>query len=384
MIHKVKISHICTDDEYVELGEWKVKEYDFVRKGDILCLIEASKVTVEILSDYEGYVLEMAAEGSFIKDNDFICIISDSIGDEVFDDIKKIEREGAKLKATKKALKLANEYNVDLNRISAVGVIKERDIIEYLKKEEIGLINKGSEDEYEMPELTKKLGVRIKSIEKFSSFQLSLSRRVSESFHSNAKSDFVIEVKIDNLLKHIDSIMRNTNMIVSISDSLIKITAETLQVLPIFNSFYYKDSIVYYDEINIGFTVDLENKLIVPVIKDVLNLSALEVVKRANLLKMKALKNQIDLSELRSGTFTITSLEKSGISFFTPIINKHQSAILGIGAQRDSFNLFGDKVVKGKVLFLCLSIDHRFANGTAAAKFLGLLKEKIENCSIVD
>jgi pyruvate dehydrogenase E2 component (dihydrolipoamide acetyltransferase) len=151
-----------------------------------------------------------------------------------------------------------------------------------------------------------------------------------------------------------------------------KALVETLKKHPIFNSSLDEatQEIVIKEYFHIGVAVDTEQGLIVPVLRDVDKKSVLELSKELEQLAQKARDRKVTADELKGGTFTISNQGAIGGAHFTPIINRPEVAILGLGrgalkpAARDG------KVEIRMMVPLGLSYDHRVIDGGAAARFI--------------
>ena len=161
----------------------------------------------------------------------------------------------------------------------------------------------------------------------------------------------------------------------------LKAAAAALKKYPIFNSSLDEAAgeIVYKEYFHIGIAVDTEAGLIVPVLRDVDRKGLLDLAVELNELVEKTRQRKISLEELQGGTFTISNQGGIGGGHFTPIINKPEAAILGLGR-----GALRPMVKKGKVesrlmLPLCLSYDHRLIDGAAAVRFMNELVQALEN-----
>ncbi|MBI2927209.1 MAG: 2-oxo acid dehydrogenase subunit E2 [Verrucomicrobia bacterium] len=129
---------------------------------------------------------------------------------------------------------------------------------------------------------------------------------------------------------------------------------------------------------HIGVAVDTEAGLIVPVIRDADKKSLLELSKDLSELGEKARQRKVSLEELKGGTFTISNQGGIGGGHFTPIINKPEVAILGLGRSALKPVVRGGKIEPRTLLPLCLSYDHRVIDGGQAARFIVDLVQTLE------
>jgi pyruvate dehydrogenase E2 component (dihydrolipoamide acetyltransferase) len=165
----------------------------------------------------------------------------------------------------------------------------------------------------------------------------------------------------------------------SYTDFMIKLAAAALQKHPNLNACWAEDRIVLSEGIHVGFAVDTEAGLFVPVIRDVPLLSLKEVTARSTELTQRARQRKLAAAEMQRGTFTVTNLGSFGIDAFTPIIHFPQCAVLGVGRIERRPVVKDDLIVARDQLTLSLTFDHRLIDGAPAARFLQLLSQFVEN-----
>ena len=153
---------------------------------------------------------------------------------------------------------------------------------------------------------------------------------------------------------------------------VLKALVETLKKHPIFNSSLDEvaQEVVIKEYFHIGIAVDTEQGLIVPVIRDADKKSVLDLAKELEQLAQKARDRKVTAEELKGGTFTITNQGAIGGAHFTPIINKPEVAILGLGRGAMKPVARDGKVEVRMMTPLGLSYDHRVIDGGAAARFM--------------
>jgi pyruvate dehydrogenase E2 component (dihydrolipoamide acetyltransferase) len=161
---------------------------------------------------------------------------------------------------------------------------------------------------------------------------------------------------------------------------LLKGIVVALKKHPIFNSSLDEaaNEIVFKDYIHLGIAVDTESGLIVPVLRDADKKSVLEIAKELEQLAAKARDRKVTADELKGGTFTISNQGAIGGAHFTPIVNKPEVAILGVGR-----GALQPVVIEGKVEIrlltpIGLSYDHRVIDGGTAARFTVDLKAALQ------
>jgi len=162
---------------------------------------------------------------------------------------------------------------------------------------------------------------------------------------------------------------------------VLKALVETLKKHPIFNSSLDEvaQEVVIKEYFHIGIAVDTEQGLIVPVIRDVDRKSVLDLAKELEQLAQKARDRKVTAEELKGGTFTITNQGAIGGAHFTPIINKPEVAILGLGRGAMKPVVRDGKIEVRMMTPLGLSYDHRVIDGGAAARFMVDLVKAMED-----
>ncbi len=154
---------------------------------------------------------------------------------------------------------------------------------------------------------------------------------------------------------------------------VMKAVAQSLKLHPILNASVDMDSeqIIYKQYVNLGVAVDTERGLVVPVVRDVDQMSIPRIAQSLTALSESARKANFTLNDLRGGTFTISNLGAVGGTYSTPIINPPEVAVLLVGRSRKLPIVGeGDKLDVRLMMPLSLSYDHRIVDGAAAARFL--------------
>ena len=163
-------------------------------------------------------------------------------------------------------------------------------------------------------------------------------------------------------------------------------TVEALEEHPRLNASVDGDEIVYYDDVNLGIAVALEDGLIVPVIRRAQRLSLEGLAAAIADLAERARAKRLEPDEVHGGTFTITNPGQFGAVLATPIINQPQVAILDLEAIVKRPIVVegpeGDSVAIHPMTYLCMSWDHRGLDGADAARFLGSVKDRLESWEV--
>lgn len=160
----------------------------------------------------------------------------------------------------------------------------------------------------------------------------------------------------------------------------LKVIASALKVFPQFNATVdmANEEIIYKRYIHIGVAVDTDRGLLVPVIHNVDQKNIIELATELAQISTKAKNKTLKPEEMEGGTFTITNLGGIGGTYFTPIVNHPEVAIIGMSRSRMEPVWMNDKFEPRLMMPLSLSYDHRLIDGADAARFLRWVVEALE------
>jgi pyruvate dehydrogenase E2 component (dihydrolipoamide acetyltransferase) len=211
-----------------------------------------------------------------------------------------------------------------------------------------------------------------------------ISQRMTENWNAIPHVTQFDEVDITGLMelrkKHADSYEKQGAKL-TLTPFTLKAVVNALKKHPIFNSSLDEvaEEIVFKEYFHIGLAVDTEQGLIVPVVRDVDKKNLITLSKEVNQLAEKARDRKVSMEELQGGSFTISNQGGIGGAHFTPIVNKPEVAILGIGKASLKAMVTKDKQIQPRLMMpLCLSYDHRVVDGGSAARFITDLVQAFE------
>jgi pyruvate dehydrogenase E2 component (dihydrolipoamide acetyltransferase) len=161
---------------------------------------------------------------------------------------------------------------------------------------------------------------------------------------------------------------------------LIKLVASALKQFPKFNSSLdlAGDAVVHKKYVHIGVAVDTPRGLLVPVIRDADVKNVVQIATELNDMAARARDRKLKPDEMRGGTFTVTNLGGLGTTYFSPIVNWPEVAILGVGRAEQMAIWGGGRFEPRLIIPLSLSYDHRLVDGADAARFLRWTAEALE------
>ncbi len=168
---------------------------------------------------------------------------------------------------------------------------------------------------------------------------------------------------------------------------LMRILADALREFPKFNASFSAagKELVQKDYVHIGCAVDTPSGLLVPVVRDCDRKSVAAIAQEISELSEKARTKGLSMEEMAGGCITLTSLGHIGGTYFTPIVNAPELAILGVARARPvAAPGAGGDVVWKTVLPLSLSYDHRVINGVDAAHFVRFVAQRLQDITLED
>ena len=405
---EIKIPNIG-DFKGVEVIEVLVTEGQTLKKNDPLITIESDKSSVEIPSNFDGKIKNLKIKvGDKVSEGDVILILEKSI--ESKEKVKKklvIEKEIKKIQETKpevqktstvqnkvfnissaspKVRKFARELGVDINQVTGSerkGRVVESDVKLFVASKSSNLVNnENRKNEKIKQEFThSEFGeIEIKDIpriKKLSSKYLINSWTTIPHVTNHDEADIT---ELEEFRTSLTDIYTGEKKKITPLAFIVKALTASLKKFPNFNSSI--DDIEggkmtvkkYY---HIGIAVDTPNGLMVPKLRNADNKNISLISSELKSLSDQCRNLKIDKKELFGGSMTITSLGGIGGSFFTPIINFPEVAILGIGRSEKKQVFLNGKFVTRTMLPLSLSYDHRIIDGAEAARFNNELKENL-------
>lgn len=397
-----------------------VKVGDVVEVDQAILEIETDKATIEVPTTIAGKVVEVLIKaGSKAKVGDVVIKIeTGAVAEESKQaEVKKEEEnESPKVEVKKEAVptgelaslqaaeldnqppilkgaapaapsvrRIAREIGVDINKVPGTGPngrVSMDDVKAFSKKTHESYSQGGGSGlnikSESLPDFTK-FGainkVEMTNIRKKTADHLSYAWATIPHVTQFDKADITLLEKTRKELN------KNSEVKLTVTAILVKVIVEALKKFPQVNSSIdmEKKEIIYKNYFNIGVAVDTEFGLIVPVIKNSDKKSLTEISIDMNALAEKARNKKIGLDDLQGGSFTISNLGGIGGTYFTPIVNSPEVAILGVsrGSLEPVWNGYG--VFEPRLMLpLSLSYDHRIIDGADAIRFLRFVVEALE------
>ncbi|WP_129725165.1 2-oxo acid dehydrogenase subunit E2 [Mycoplasmopsis citelli] len=182
-----------------------------------------------------------------------------------------------------------------------------------------------------------------------------------------------------------DLVLKSENVKLTFLPYILKAVAVALKEFPKFTAKYNetKSTLDFPGVINLGFAVDTEAGLMVPVIPGADQLSVIDLAKEIMRLAQAARTKTIKPAEMKGAGFTVTNYGSVGSLFGVPVINYPELAIAGVGAIVDKPVVKNGAVVPGKVMYITVAADHRWIDGAEIGRFASRVKELLEKPEVL-
>jgi 2-oxoglutarate dehydrogenase E2 component (dihydrolipoamide succinyltransferase) len=210
-----------------------------------------------------------------------------------------------------------------------------------------------------------------------------IAERLLQSQATNAILTTFNEVNMQPVMdlrnKYKDKFEKEHGVKLGFMSFFVKAAVAALKKYPVINASIDGNDVVYHGYFDIGIAVGSPRGLVVPILRNVDQMSIAEIEKKIGEFGVKAKDGKLTLDELTGGTFSISNGGVFGSMLSTPIINPPQSAILGVHATKDRPVVENGQIVIRPMNYLAMSYDHRIIDGREAVLGLVAMKEALED-----
>ena len=210
-----------------------------------------------------------------------------------------------------------------------------------------------------------------------------IAERLLQSQATNAILTTFNEVNMQPVMdlrnKYKDKFEKEYGVKLGFMSFFVKAAVAALKKYPVINASIDGNDVVYHGYFDIGIAVGSPRGLVVPILRNVDQMSIAEIEKKIGEFGVKAKDGKLTLDELTGGTFSISNGGVFGSMLSTPIINPPQSAILGVHATKDRAVVENGQIVIRPMNYLAMSYDHRIIDGREAVLGLVAMKEALED-----
>lgn len=372
VLQEIKVPQESVNDQFLTVMQLFHAHGAKVSTGDSLLELETSKATLTLESNVDGYVEYLCNEGDEVEVNSTIIRIfnsSDFLSKDKKPGIQHVQPENSAEQTlhlepvfSRAALDLVNARNIPLSKFAGNDFVNVHDVKLYLN---------------EVPEVTKT--VTGPSTLKQQQVHHNIGRSTPLTKSKQREIEYLSAVQSASLNSLVHTVVNTygISMVLNKSLKLLKDSilplivyeaARLLKIYEVFNAFYTGGQISFYDKVNVGIAMDIDDGLKTVKIDDANKKSLNQIEIDIFTLSEKYLDKKLQVKDMTDITFTITDLSAYDVHSFVPLINKNNAAILGISSPNEK----GDMV-------LTLAFDHRVSAGKDAAQYLRDLKERLES-----
>jgi pyruvate dehydrogenase E2 component (dihydrolipoamide acetyltransferase) len=369
------------------LVSWLQPSGSPVQKGKPVLEIETEKATQEVFAPATGRLHHVAEIGTQLKVEDLIGYVLED-GELLPGEsgaatpstpalkspsttVSSVPTQpphslalGARIVATPVARRLASQNGIDLAQLAGSGPggrIVEADVQSAMAGHPG---TKGSNSAISATSWNVAERIPISTMRRI------VGERLRHSLNTAVSLTLTREVEADRLVAARRRLSEQAGISIPFDAFFARFLAEALRERPELNVVIEGDTALRLQDVDIGIAVDIPGGLIVPVVRNPVGLSLVDMAKSIRMLVERARVGKISTAELEGASSTISNLGRFGVDVFTPVLNPPQSTILGIGRIHPQPVARNGAVVAADVCVLSLTFDHRVADGVPAAQLL--------------
>jgi len=394
MSFELKVPALGESITEATVSKWLKKIGEPFKTDEPLVEIETDKITVEVPAPSAGVLTEIKVQaGKDVNIGGVLGIIGENGSASIKEtknekkeasieskpkatDVKKTNYQTVVSKLSPSVEKLLDENNLKADQIKTTrddGRLTKAEVIEYLKNPTTKNRNSTGKREEIVP---------------MSKIRRTIATRLKEAQNTAAILTTFNEVDMSEIIKvretKKEDFMERYGVKLGFMSFFVKAGVMALQEFSAVNSEIREDNIVYKNHFDIGIAVGTEKGLVVPVLKNVDQMTFGEIEKHIVEFSSKAKEGRLTMDDLSGGTFTISNGGVYGSMLSTPIINRPQSGILGMHNIIKRAVVVEDEIVIRPMMYLAFSYyDHRIIDGKESVGFLVKMRELLENPSSI-
>ena len=384
------------------VATWFKKPGENVSTDEMICELETDKVTVEVPAPISGVLSEIIAnEGETVAVNALLAVLTAKSNNLTSKTQQKSDNDNQEngLKTDKShkdlsvgvapsAKKAIVEAGIAQDEITGSGrngrIMKEDVKNAILSREQNQSLEKVAQ--VSIPVASKSNNQNINTREeriKMSRLRQTIAKRLKDSQNTAAMLTTYNEVDmtavIDLRQEYKELFQQKHGVRLGFLSFFTKACCQALKEIPEVNAEIDEDEIVYKNYVNMGIATGTPTGLVVPVIRNVDELSFSEIEKQIAEKGLRARDGNLSMADMQDGTFTISNGGVYGSLMSSPILNPPQSGILGMHKIQDRPIAINGEIVIRPMMYLALSYDHRIVDGKGAVTYLVRVKEALED-----
>ncbi len=397
MLVDVKVPVLAESIPDATLLDWKKGPGEAVARDEILLELETDKVVLEVPAPQAGVISEvLKSTGDIALSQEVLARIDTEAAAPAGAKPAEVAAapaaapadpptDAAAVDALSPAVqRLVTEHNLDPSAITGTGKggrLIKGDVLAYVDANKPAPAPTAPTAPAAKP--TAAGGVRGERREPLSRLRMRIAERLVQAQHTAAILTTFNEVDMQPVMelrkRYKDKFEKTHGVRLGFMSFFAKAAVQALERYPAVNAYIEDNDIVYHDYQDIGVAVGSPRGLVVPVLRDVAQMSFADVEQTITAFGNKARDGALTVEDMTGGTFTISNGGVFGSLLSTPILNPPQSAILGMHKTQERPMVVDGEIVVRPMMYLALSYDHRIVDGREAVLFLVAIKEAIED-----
>ena len=399
---EVKVPSVGESISEVQIGQWLKAEGEWVAADENLVDLETEKASVQVPSPESGYVRNVLKQTEeFAMVDEVICSIEPAAAPAGGASANEPAQPAASNSESNQGHVMpAAQRILDENGIAASSVKGSGPGGRVLKEDAMAAVASKSrpapptptQSPAKQPVLETNLtevgssaagGSRREEVKPLSMIRRTIAKRLVEAQQNAALLTTFNEVNMKPIMslrkKYKDAFLDRHGVKLGFMSFFAKASVEALKRFPSVNAEIRGNNIVYRHFNDIGIAIGGGKGLVVPVLRNVEDMTFADVERAIGDFASKAMENRLMPEDLEGGTFTISNGGVYGSLLSTPIVNAPQSAILGLHSIQERPMAVNGEVVVLPMMYVALSYDHRIIDGREAVSFLKTIKEVCED-----
>lgn len=398
MTIEIKVPPLPESVSDATLVAWHKNVGEGVARDENLVDLETDKVVLEVPAPAAGTIAKILVEdGATVVAGDVLAILEEGeVAAAAAPTTEKVENKAAPapkeskgpVKTSPAVRRLLDEHDLDATLVMGSGKdgrITKADVLTFLKSDSSGDVTPGDTAPAVGDEVVAEGLVREEKRVPMTRLRARIAERLVEAQQTAAMLTTFNEVDLTEVMalrkRYRDDFEKAHGVRLGFMSFFAKAAVEALKKFPVVNASVEGNEIIYHNYYDIGIAVSSDRGLMVPVIRDVDQMSFAEFEGALTDMAKKAQDGSISMDDLTGGTFTITNGGIFGSMMSTPILNQPQSAILGMHSIQQRPMVVDGEIVARPMMYLAVTYDHRIIDGKEAVQFLVAIKEQLEDPS---
>ena len=398
MTIEIKVPPLPESVSDATLVAWHKNVGEGVARDENLVDLETDKVVLEVPAPAAGTIAKIVVEdGATVVAGDVLAILEEGeVAVAAPSTAEKAERKAAPapkeskgpVKTSPAVRRLLDEHDLDATVVMGSGKdgrITKADVMAFLKSDSSGDVTPSDTAPAAGVEVLSEGLIREEKRVPMTRLRARIAERLVEAQQTAAMLTTFNEVDLTEVMalrkRYRDEFEKAHGVRLGFMSFFAKAAVEALKKFPVVNASVEDNDIIYHNYYDIGVAVSSDRGLMVPVIRDVDQMSFADFEGALTDMAKKAQDGSIGMDDLTGGTFTITNGGIFGSMMSTPILNQPQSAILGMHSILQRPMVVDGEIAARPMMYLAVTYDHRIIDGKEAVQFLVSIKEQLEDPS---